>query len=1019
MNLYDIVTKKQKKQRPNGALPVTEGRVDNPASAAITRRIVNQRPDLLKFGPQAVMNAIDEVAGWIDIGPDDEIGTSDVSAWVSQVERYLRTSAGEGISENAESLNIGDPVIITGKVQYEGATGEIAGFGQDNRFVIVNLYNHGKHSFHSSDVSYNDYADSDEEEAHMYDNDKDFRNWADSQNIDEEYDDEGEDEGFFVVIASEDNGVFIGMVAQDGGKWREIAIDGAQPYAWGQNYMSYLSTQDVMNYIKKEYGATEQVAGPFSDEEEARDYARNYFDFGADDDYDDEELDEQQDGPIEAYGYAYNKRDQRVMWRKVFKNEQELERWIDAKNATLMGTRPVEQPVQESEIEPGTIVTLTKVDGREYTGPLSRMDSSVVVMKVAGTTGDAHGLGNEPASNVLVIKRDLVKSIKPQTVDEDVPPPENARKTQIAGTLPTYKKAADMLNKAGAQGKSLDFGAGLGMGTGELGADAHSYEPYPGEKFKPHFVDVTKIPSNTYHRIVNLNVLNVVPNAGEHRIRDSIVQNIGRVLAPGGVAIITTRGKDVLTIKGTPGEEPMSMISKIGTYQKGFTSAELKQYVQSVLGDGFEVSNVKLGPAGVMIKKLQGMQEGTGLSPAVLASYKKKAGAEASRLDKEAFGQGGPDAQKKIAKANKRFRGILKATGKEFDNDAKGVKMEQQETPLRDINDFKAKMAVLKRMIQDPDTSRDPILSKEVTRRYHSLLKQGQAAGFIPAENLEESDNPVVNAITRRIMLQRVDLLSKYGPEKVGQAIDEVADFVGDVEEIGTSDVSGWVKHVEQMLGNMGDEELDEVSDFKRQELRHELAHERNNVQVCINGKPWKVFPGRGYADSKEEWQFMQSMKNWADKKTAQTGKKWTVYLTGANPTVEESDISGLLAASHLNKAFIITAELAEGGTKSFRVKAQSERVAIEKFKRHASMAKIINVKEVPFAEDTVVAESKANTLADSLLEGFKKDTGISGRDLAKAKYLKEGVAKVKTAESDDLTEAHLQRMKRAGYDIK
>lgn len=65
------------------------------------------------------------------------------------------------------------------------------------------------------------------------------------------------------------------------------------------------------------------------------------------------------------------------------------------------------------------------------------------------------------------------------------------------------------------------------------------------------------------------------------------------------------------------------------------------------------------------------------------------------------------------------------------------------------------------------------------------------------------SDSPAAQAITRRILLQRTDLLSKYGPEKVTQAIDEVADFIGDVEEIGSSDVSGWIRHVEQMLGNM------------------------------------------------------------------------------------------------------------------------------------------------------------------------------------------------------------------------
>jgi len=81
----------------------------------------------------------------------------------------------------------------------------------------------------------------------------------------------------------------------------------------------------------------------------------------------------------------------------------------------------------------------------------------------------------------------------------------------------------------------------------------------------------------------------------------------------------------------------------------------------------------------------------------------------------------------------------------------------------------------------------------------------------VPNESVTESyddHNPVVSAISRRIMHQRLDLLQKYGVTKVMSAIDEVADFVGDVEEIGSSDVSGWVRHVEQMLGNMG--ELDE-----------------------------------------------------------------------------------------------------------------------------------------------------------------------------------------------------------------
>ena len=80
---------------------VNENRVDSPVSSAITRRILNSRPDLLKFGPEKVMAAIDEVAEWV--GDVDEIGTSDVSAWVDQVARYLRTANGEGLKEDASA----------------------------------------------------------------------------------------------------------------------------------------------------------------------------------------------------------------------------------------------------------------------------------------------------------------------------------------------------------------------------------------------------------------------------------------------------------------------------------------------------------------------------------------------------------------------------------------------------------------------------------------------------------------------------------------------------------------------------------------------------------------------------------------------------------------------------------------------------------------------------------------------------------------------------------------------------
>jgi hypothetical protein len=59
-----------------------------------------------------------------------------------------------------------------------------------------------------------------------------------------------------------------------------------------------------------------------------------------------------------------------------------------------------------------------------------------------------------------------------------------------------------------------------------------------------------------------------------------------------------------------------------------------------------------------------------------------------------------------------------------------------------------------------------------------------------------------------------------------------------------------------------------------------------NNFAIYINGKKWKVFKGNGYhADDFREKNHLRQLKAMCDKKTAATGKKWEVYVTGEAPT--------------------------------------------------------------------------------------------------------------------------------------
>jgi hypothetical protein len=71
---------------------------------------------------------------------------------------------------------------------------------------------------------------------------------------------------------------------------------------------------------------------------------------------------------------------------------------------------------------------------------------------------------------------------------------------------------------------------------------------------------------------------------------------------------------------------------------------------------------------------------------------------------------------------------------------------------------------------------------------------------FSPLEENNEARDAVESAIVRRIMVARTDLLKKFGPQKVMDAAQAIADDHTDVEEIGTSDVSAYVQQVERYL---------------------------------------------------------------------------------------------------------------------------------------------------------------------------------------------------------------------------
>ena len=112
-------------------------------------------------------------------------------------------------------------------------------------------------------------------------------------------------------------------------------------------------------------------------------------------------------------------------------------------------------------------------------------------------------------------------------------------------------------------------------------------------------------------------------------------------------------------------------------------------------------------------------------------------------------------------------------------------------------------------LMRPADDSASPINGDENIEEdvYHDVKFETS-----PDNDLEESitsDSPVANAIVRRIMSQHPGVLTTHGPERVMQAAEEVADWVGEVDEIGSSDVSSWTRDAIRALAELPDEPMD------------------------------------------------------------------------------------------------------------------------------------------------------------------------------------------------------------------
>jgi hypothetical protein len=205
----------------------------------------------------------------------------------------------------------------------------------------------------------------------------------------------------------------------------------------------------------------------------------------------------------------------------------------------------------------------------------------------------------------------------------------------------------------------------------------------------------------------------------------------------------------------------------------------------------------------------------------------------------------------------------------------------------------------MKRILQALDgVATKPQVSAGDMTRFLSIVDSGNK----PAQTLfEDKNNKLTQAeiITMQHFQQPSEPVAKTN-SLLKQYVDQVADKHKEENTIREQRVRMYSQkianrvlmkessynhgHADSRAPQLG---ADEKREFKRAELQHELGDESNNIAIAINGKTWKVVPGRGYADSREEREYLHHMQRWAEKKSASSGREWSVHLTGADPTNE------------------------------------------------------------------------------------------------------------------------------------
>ena len=147
--------------------------------------------------------------------------------------------------------------------------------------------------------------------------------------------------------------------------------------------------------------------------------------------------------------------------------------------------------------------------------------------------------------------------------------------------------------------------------------------------------------------------------------------------------------------------------------------------------------------------------------------------------------------------------------------------------------------------IGDQDVPAEPAEQPEVDEGNTYGSSNSGIDGVVYEEDDDSQDDDggfeaIQSAIIRRIAHSHHELLKKLGPDGVLEAAREIANWTAPIEEIGTSDVSGWVHQIEQDAGiENGVTEERDIDD--NEEVCVYCGEPRDDKLGCCDENHWET----------------------------------------------------------------------------------------------------------------------------------------------------------------------------------